>query len=213
MAMVRKLPPITPARQIAPQFRAVTARHARHIGEIAWAWNSLQANLFGIFAAIVSPENLPLAHGLWHLIQSDKTQREMVIAAAQAGVADKRMRDSIEWVCKQAERLSPHRNDAAHTPMAVEFTATYTFTLAPNRIAARKQAVDRLSAFPTEKIWRAVRGDLLALSGYAGLLTLKIRNVSVFAPSLRRPRLRSLPALAPKRSRKLSSQRGRQPKP
>lgn len=94
--MADKLPPLTPPRRLPSHFTQKVSRHARHIGEIAWAWNSLQANLFQLFHAIVSPKNHALAYGLWHLIQSDKTQREMVLEAARAGVADKQIRSNIE---------------------------------------------------------------------------------------------------------------------
>src|SRR5580658_522893 len=59
--------------------------HARHTGEIVIAWNRLQSSLFMLFAALFGDVHKQhFAHKIWHSIQSDKTQREMLYNAAEA---------------------------------------------------------------------------------------------------------------------------------
>jgi hypothetical protein len=58
-----------------------------HTGLALWAWNSLHANLFLIFWYLIRggyPRmTRTTAHRIWHTIQNDSAQREMLLGAAQ----------------------------------------------------------------------------------------------------------------------------------
>jgi hypothetical protein len=57
---------------------------------------------FHIFAALVAPSNKALALALWHSVQSDKTQREMALAAAEAVLEPRgRVLANVRWLKKE----------------------------------------------------------------------------------------------------------------
>ena len=211
--VVKARHPVKVNRRVPGLFQATYRRHAIHVGEIAVAWNALQSGLFQVFWALVSPDNHAVAFGLWHCIQSDKTQREMLLAVAKAALSEGRMRRNVEWMCAKAELISPHRNDAAHTPISVYFGSTAGFSVIPNPMSTRTPAYQRLSAEPTDKLWRRVRGDLIALTNYAVTIAAEIREIGPLVPSPRRPRLLWKAASARKRSSPpAKARRGRPPK-
>jgi len=59
-----------------------------------------------------------MVHALWHSIQSDKTQREMLrdAAAARPDLSPEFV-ENVEWAVKMAGELAIHRNEAVHTPV------------------------------------------------------------------------------------------------
>lgn len=63
-------------------------------GLALWAWNSLHANLFMIFWFLLArghPEGIrEMAAGIWHQIQNDSTQREMLLSVARSQLATKK---------------------------------------------------------------------------------------------------------------------------
>lgn len=191
----------TPGRTHYGSAEAVE-RHARQIGQIIIAWNELQRTLFEIFWMLVSPENHELAHGLWHTIQSDKTQREMLDVVAEASLKKRpRMLAHVRWITWSAQQLSPHRNDPAHTPML--FPESMRDVAIPDSFSGRKAAVERLRAVPTVKRWRIVRGDLVALSSFAYSVATHIQSgEGGFLLLPNRPRLRLVPTRKPRVRRK-----------
>jgi hypothetical protein len=101
---------VMPVHRRVPGNTPLTERHARQVGHLVIAWNRLQSSLFHLFSQLVAPTNHELAHGIWHCIQSDKTQREMLVAAAKAALGkDPKMREHVEWIAKKAGELSPYR--------------------------------------------------------------------------------------------------------
>lgn len=184
-------------RLSGPWFDGVK-RHAAQTGQIMWGWNFLQAGFFQIFRNIVAPENPDLALTLWHTIQSDKTQREMTLAVAATTMPpDSKLLKDIDWLVKQGQRLSPYRNDSAHTGISLggdwDDKGRMRMMVYPDQKSARPQAVKRLQDKPVEKYWRTVRGDLWVLGRYASSLAGRVTNDPAYGPSLRRPRLLSLP--------------------
>lgn len=204
--------PIAPVRHRAkrknrsinnPRFLAGVRRHASHVGQIMWGWNFLQAAMFQIFHQVTSPANEDLALTLWHTIQSDKTQREMMLGAAQVTLANNpRLLARIEWVVKRANDLSPFRNDGAHTGISLGYNAGSPNRLKvyPDRKAGKPSAVARLLDKPVETYWRKVRDDLWVLGRYASSLAGQVNDAHY--PSLQKPRLLMLQPKSKGASRK-----------
>jgi hypothetical protein len=158
--------------------RRLLAIHARHTGEIMMAWNDLQSALFSFFVVLIGKDKQHMAHGIWHVIQSDKTQREMLLAAAKVEMARwPYLLAELKWILDRTNELSPHRNDAAHTAIwgiVVSIDKGMKRELTPDLVASRWQSIQRLTETPTAKIWRAVRGDLYALSGYTAVIQIRL---------------------------------------
>lgn len=141
------IPYLTPIKMRLPRkapahVRALNRRHAIHIGEIALAWNALQGSLYQIFFALIGDNET--AFGLWHTIQSDKTQRDMLVSTAKARLANrKRLLRNLEWVVQKATVLGTFRNDAIPTPMNFRSGG-----FAADPLVTRKQALERLQVIP-----------------------------------------------------------------
>ncbi len=177
-------------------------------------WNMLHEQLFLLFVAAndgtTHMRSYEATYGIWHTIQSDKTQREMLEVAAKSRFGpytdlyskkqhqtalDKKVLAAILWITKMAAELSMHRNDAAHSPVYFALREDSSprdprFIVMPTA-SGRKQAVKRLSDAPTREIWRRVRGDLIALTGYASGYRLALLSDGR-APLPRKPRLLSV---------------------
>jgi hypothetical protein len=62
-------------------------------------------------------EEYEKAHAIWHSLQSDKAQREVLIATARADRRlPKKLVDHIKWITDRAGELATARNVAIHTP-------------------------------------------------------------------------------------------------
>lgn len=177
-------------RSRSPISRRLEAKHGRHVGEVVIAWNDLQGSLFMIFWALLGKSHA-VAHGIWHTIQSDKTQREMLAGVAKADLEDRpKALESVMWLLKAAAALSSYRNDSAHTPIMPVVTATGTIGVAPNMFSGRGPAIERLVATPLDQVWRRVRGDLYALARYGQLIAHVLMSSGGASPPWpRRPRL------------------------
>src|SRR5580704_11611935 len=98
---------VTPSPQIKrrrawpPDQWKLWRKHAHQVGEIVTAWNDLQAVCYRLFATLSEAKNpgyMNIAHGIWHSVQSDKTQREMMLAAARGALNPKsRALGQIKW--------------------------------------------------------------------------------------------------------------------
>jgi hypothetical protein len=71
-----------PRRRLPSAFAKEIRAYAARTGLAAWAWNALHANLFTMFWFLISQGNASYhatAHRIWHTIQNDSTQREMLL--------------------------------------------------------------------------------------------------------------------------------------
>lgn len=186
---VVKKPPYTASRKLPPHARSAVAKHARQVGEINLAWNSLQASFFLLFRRIVSPDNGDLALGIWHTVQSDKAQRTMLANAIQHGLRkQKSIQSAGLWAIAAADKISDTRNFLTHAEVYVDYDG-----LNFDPTAARRSSFDRLWQIPTSQVWRKVRGDLYALEDYVGHLAWDAStNGPARRPSMKRPRLLSV---------------------
>ena len=113
--------------------------YALEIGKFALEWNRLHENLYLLFsAALGEGENMLLAYKVWHSLQSDRAQREMLRAAAQVTFATdaqkraypKALNDTI-WLLDRTQSLANRRNDALHSPFILSFSES-TYSVQPD---------------------------------------------------------------------------------
>lgn len=181
-------------RGIPKLLRSPLKKHARHVGEIAWAWNSLYDRLFMIFWTLSKTEDHSIAHTLWHTIQNDGTQRQMMLSLATVVLPKKsRMLAQLKWLKECVEDLAPLRNDAVHTPINFASLGDGRSVEVPAAQSARRQAVERQRVRSIAELWRSVRDDLYVLALYAQAIALRLNHPDRFGPLPHRPRLRAIP--------------------
>jgi hypothetical protein len=189
------------------------ARHAQQTGEVIHAWNLAHGSLFRLFMRIAADDDYILALSLWHTVQSDTTQRQMVAGAVDARLAKYRKNRTfvggLNWAIGALNELCAYRNDAAHTEMLI-----YYDQMVPG-LSNKPSMFGRLSKSPLAKHCRALCGDLYAVANYLEIIDFSLRN-EMPRPLSRRPRLlllRSRTALSQERRRrakKASRERQRQ---
>jgi len=210
MASHKKIDWIRPTRRIPIQLRDPVRRHARQAGEIIWCWNLLNDHLFDLFVLLLEStswsRSFDIGHAIWNTFQSDKAQREMLLNTAKAAFPPEQkfkaalapdlkrefILPEIGWLVRQVDDLAKHRNDVAHVPIRFGVLDEKTVVLSVITASGRSGAVERLRKQPTSEIWLQLRGDLLALTGYAWLLSMSIRRDGR-PPWPRRPLLRCVP--------------------
>ncbi|MDQ7780693.1 MAG: hypothetical protein RDV41_13445 [Planctomycetota bacterium] len=181
--------------------------HARQIGEVIYLWNRLHGALFLTFWAITDSRDYDFAYGIWHSIQSDSTQRQMVEKAAGTGRIGARMKSNVLWICRAHEKLAPYRNAFAHVGF---YYHSKEEGFAPEDLGARKAPLELLASYPKTTLFRRLRGDLAALADYAEGIGYRILyrhptgpQISSGSPWTERPRLQLVPTTPPSRSKVL----------
>ena len=105
-----------------PTPQAVTkvyAPYALELGKLIYAWNHLHESLAHLFWQLTGIKNGSIALAIWHSVQSDRTQRGLLHAAATQALADnKEKREDVLWLLAQVDnKLAGNRNDAIHAPL------------------------------------------------------------------------------------------------
>src|ERR1019366_6955998 len=94
------------------------ASYINELGELVYAWNALHENLCEVFCAVLSVP-FEVSTAIWHSIQSDRAQRNILRAATEnAELKPAAARKSILWLVDQTNKLADKRNDAIHSPYA-----------------------------------------------------------------------------------------------
>jgi hypothetical protein len=170
-------------------------RYARDTGLMMWAWNLLHAHMFEIFWYLLALDrhrgdtSHPLANSLWHQIQNDSTQRQMMMEAARAELSkDPATLRRVTWLFSMADKYSVYRNIPAHVPAI--FSPHIPKRPSADKTASRLQAGVRFDLIDHGTFWRMMTGDLIALRHYALRLSRPIFGFR--EPWPRRPRLRAL---------------------
>ena len=106
------------------------------LGQLALAWNDLHEGLAGLFWTIMSA---PPREGdiidyapihVWHSLRSDLAQREMLRAVVThpnlnwSGERYKWFTEDVIWLLKRVMELSNARNDAIHSPLFLNPSAS-----------------------------------------------------------------------------------------
>ncbi|HEX7887338.1 MAG TPA: hypothetical protein VF474_15280 [Phenylobacterium sp.] len=160
-----------------PKEAALISRHARQVGEIMFAWNGLQSALFEVFAALTDDDRYRArASREWHGMRSDKARRDALLAEATARLAAQpKLLAELRWVHGCARDLSPHRNRIAHTPMWMAVVGVQAEVF-PDLIGAGSRDVVSLVEAPVATTWRALRGDLYALTAFTRLIAVQLTD-------------------------------------
>ncbi len=154
------------------------------IGQVALAWNDLQESLKGLFWTILSP--FPVAGDrvdytplwVWSSIKSDRSQRDMLMAASQKSQRDwnrPSARDDIKWILDRAESLEQSRNDAIHSPLfsakkslwGIQADASKRESVAPAYWLFNPRAVSLAKRDTLLGEFRFCRDTAIVLSDYA----------------------------------------------
>jgi len=184
----------TLSRRINRQFSKEIREYAARTGLALWSWNGLHANMFLIFWFITARGHdfyHETAHSLWHAIQNDSTQREMLLKVAIAELADdQRLLMKIRWLITVTGKLGRYRNIAAHTHAI--FSPQFEILPVADASAAREGARKAFNEIKHDQFWRALSGDLNALTLYARAIAFRILGWTPPTPLPHRPKLRSL---------------------
>lgn len=116
--------------------------YALEVGKVALEWNKLQDHLCMLFWATLgvddSNDNALLAYKVWHSTPNDRSQREMLRAAAEVTFATEAVKSSYPkalddtlWLLDRAQTLADRRNDALHSPFIVSYFDT-SYSVQPN---------------------------------------------------------------------------------
>jgi hypothetical protein len=90
------------------------------LGQLALAWNGLHETLSVLFSGVIGGENQDQLLAIWHAVNSDRAQRQMLIAAVTNNIREEipqKYIDEIKWICGRATVLEDLRNDALHSPL------------------------------------------------------------------------------------------------
>ncbi|NOJ43032.1 hypothetical protein [Bradyrhizobium australiense] len=100
------------------EYERQTADHERAIGKIVIAWNQYQETLGTLFANLFSHSDWPLALSAWHALDSDRSQRKMLVAAARAKLKPNNpLLTEFEWLINNSDKIADQRNIGIHMPL------------------------------------------------------------------------------------------------
>ena len=95
--------------------------YATALGQLVFAWNDLHVALAMLFCTIMAGDGFSNpALAVWHGLKSDRSQRDILIAAARAVVLNggsEELAEEVTWICKQADAIEEVRNNAVHSPL------------------------------------------------------------------------------------------------
>jgi hypothetical protein len=92
---------------------------AIELGWLVYEWNRLHEALATLFGDVVSStKDKSIPYAIWHSTPNDRTQREMLKAAAAAATtATPQTKSDIAWLLSELYRLAGRRNAAIHSPL------------------------------------------------------------------------------------------------
>ena len=96
--------------------------YAEELGNLVIDWNTMQEGFCMLFCVLLEVENSDKALAIWHLLKSDKLQRDLVVKVAPHCALikkDPKVIGLIEWAVNNAMGLGNHRDDAVHSPYVV----------------------------------------------------------------------------------------------
>lgn len=156
--------------------RADIKKQAIRAGSIIIAWNMLHATFFDLFRDLAFPDDEKLANRLWHTIQNDGSQREMLAHVLEsANCLPVKFKRGLLWAITMTGKLASNRNDFAHLSyMWFPLKDSYEVMI-PDYFGARESAaVRRVKHGKVD--WRKLYGDLIAIKHYVDYIDLSINN-------------------------------------
>lgn len=179
------------SRRLSKNLETPVKEFSALVGDVMWAWNYSHAAFSRLFAILISPANLQVGFAMWHTLHNDRTQRELLWAAAQVVLAkNRKMLNRVEWAKRRADALSTTRNDAAHlaTAFAVHLSEPQVVL---DVLSTAPKRVRRLENRDLNKTFITLYGDLLAMSSYVSVLGAEIAFPGHYSLP-RRPKLLSI---------------------
>ncbi len=159
-------------------------------GEVLHAANLLQDSFFTVFLYATSLERpddfgahqrfFEHANAIWHVVQSDSSQRDMALQAISTVPTAIRLGPVIkrlEWARKMAATLGTYRNVLAHNPVMFRSVLRDGKIVMDPRfggISTRAVHMARLRLTGGLGFWQLVRNDLLRLSDYVSGVAVQI---------------------------------------
>lgn len=115
--------------------KETTDAHALAIGKIAMAWNEYHELLGSLFANLFTRSHYTTTLAIWHCLDSDRTQRKLLRAAAETYLGeriDKKGLEELLWLLNKTDTLlSQQRNVGIHAPLDALFEADGCHKLFP----------------------------------------------------------------------------------
>ena len=122
---------------------AELASHAEALGHVSLAWTRLHEILAMLFGLLLRPVPEERANAIWHSIKSDRSQRDMLSALADAALpADSEARKAIKWARDNLSSLENARNDALHAPYVLIHDEERGPTMVANEVTGNKRAAN-----------------------------------------------------------------------
>jgi hypothetical protein len=121
------------------------------------------------------------ALAIWHVLQSDSSQRELAITAISTVPTKLNLSPALrrlKWARDKAQQLWTYRNIMAHTQVLFQNQATrQNIKLVPvfRSFSMRPPQERRMDVLTGLAIWRGLRKDILYLSEYVEAINNKIR--------------------------------------
>jgi hypothetical protein len=138
--------------------------HALAVGQLTLAWNSLHEQLGKLFWTICGGDGEVILSA-WHSLISDKSQRDMLRAAAKArfgdGVEVKKILELLELINKASDM----RNAAVHGPMTLGFHDG-KWSAAPDHLFGNRRAKQLLQYDQLQEELRCTTDTLVSLRDY-----------------------------------------------
>jgi hypothetical protein len=192
-------------------------KHATEIGHLVFAWARLQQNLGHLFAAVVRASDPQIGLGIWGALKSDRTQRDILEAAAKVVLADRPDAEAdVLWLLKAAGDRTTGRNDAVHT--AFLFTTDDDGDIVPvPDVVNSPGRLERFKDKDLPELFARQRDDLTELYRFTAALTDQFLPIEGERPPWpERPQLRSSdqpPSRKGERRQNAPKRPERQPRP
>jgi hypothetical protein len=115
--------------------------YALTVGKVVRAWNHLQERLGQLFSTILGTD-YSVTSAVWYSSDSDRTQQGMLRAAigemhSERWPQQPKAKDDLRWLVTEVGKLTDHRNNAIHTPVAVWLGGAPAMILILNSIGQR----------------------------------------------------------------------------
>jgi hypothetical protein len=169
------------------------ADHIKVQGEIVYATASLQDAFFELFRVTLSLERPDKSgaefrfhdHALtiWHVIQSDSSQRQMAVAALSTvptALPAKKAIASLRWANNRSGKLAEYRNIVAHNPVVFRMQLRRGRVLMLPEFGGqgtREPQRRRLRLIEGLTFWRSLRDEFLDLAEYVRAIVHQVRRM------------------------------------
>jgi hypothetical protein len=111
--------------------------YAIEMGFFVRNWNNLHGELCKMFCVLTKSK---VSAAVWHAVPHDRTQRAMLLAAAEALYASEhKVRQEIKWLVDRTDEMGDQRDSVVHAPLAILHTDTFEYF--PHWISGHGRAV------------------------------------------------------------------------